>query len=667
VPAFPLFNRSAFSHLLPLTCFLPALITPVEAEEALPELTVTADRTLEPVSRTASSITIIPAEDIEKRGSFGLPNVLQGVPGLDLYETGGPGTATSIFLRGSTPGQTLVMIDGVRIGDPSSTDGSVDLGGLVVTDFDRIEILRGPQSALYGSSAMGGVINIITRRGAGAPHASVLMEGGSYATGHTRASLSGSAGNLSYAFAVDALYTGAFPRYGYRITRPITIGDGVTPLPPLPAEDPTRKGGFHGRVAYDFTQDASIEAAVIGTSSSIRFDNPYAYNPADVFNPLNHQRENFLQGFVQGRADLFDHRLHNRLIFFGNVTDRSIWQRQSCYDANYNAFDCERGYHGARLGAEYQGDLELGAFGLATFGLRTETEYASTSQAPAPVGTFEPIHASQSTHSGFAQHQLTLFERFDLTYSGRVDAIDYGPTFATWRVTGAYRIEETGTKLRAAGGTGARYGSLYQRFSDYGNAALAPEYSIGYDVGFEQTLASGRASIAANYYENHYRNLITFDSSASCTSVQVLGCYNNIGRAETKGVEVAAEAALLPGVLRAQASYTFLVATNLDTYQPVPRRPRNKGMLSLTYTGIPDFEFEARGYFVGENPDYDYTAGKNVMLHPYARIDLYAHYRMNENLTWFGRIQNVNDARYEEVFNYGTAGRSIYGGLKVTW
>ncbi|WP_244395865.1 TonB-dependent receptor plug domain-containing protein [Beijerinckia indica] len=633
----------------------------------MPALIVTADRVEEPISRTASSITIIPSEEIEKRGTFGLPNVLRGVPGLDLYETGGPGTATSVFLRGSAPGQTLVLIDGMRIGDPSSIDGSVDLGGLVATDLDQIEVLRGPQSALYGSAAMGGVINIVTRKGSGAPRASVLMEGGRYGTAHTRAALSGGTDRLSYAFSIDGLYTSAFPRYGYRITRPLTIGDGVTPLPPAPSSDPTRKGGFHGRLAYNFTNDISIEGGVIGYDSSIRFDNPYAYNTADIFNPYNHQHATFLQGYLLGKADLFDHFLHNRLSLFGNITDHSVWQAQSCYDTAYNAFDCRMGFRGARRGGEYQGDAVLGSLGLFTFGVRLEKEVADTSQDPAPPGAFDPIHASQTTYSGFAQHQLTLFDRFDITYGGRMDAIDKGPTFTTWRATGAYRIEETGTKLRASAGTGARIGSLYQRFSQYGNPALAPEYSIGYDAGIEQTLFGGHVSFSANYFENRFRNLIDFGMSASCFAIQVSGCYNNIGRAETKGVEFASEAVLIPDEWRLRASYTHLVATNLDTQQRVPRRPRDKGMLSIIYSAIPDFEFEARGLFVSATPDYDYTYGHAVMLPAYARIDLFASYKLNETVTCFARIENVNDARYEEVYNYGTPGRSLYGGLRVTW
>jgi vitamin B12 transporter len=651
---------------------IPIIFSPrALSQEALPTIevgtVVTPDRVEEPPVRTASSVTVVSSAEVEKRGSLGLSDVLRGVPGLDLYETGGPGAQTSVFLRGSTPGQTLLLIDGVRIGDPSSADGSVDLGGLVATGIERIEVLRGPQSALYGSDAMGGVISIITRKGEGKPRGSLLTEGGRYGTAHTRASASGSENRLSYAFSIDALHTDAFPRYGYRISRPLTIGDGVTPLPPLPWSDPTNKGGATARVAYRLSEDLSIEGGFAGYSSAIRFDNPYAFVAADVFDHFNHQHSTFAQGYARLTADLFEHCLHNRLTLYGNATDRNVWQTESCFDANFSSFNCRFGFRGGRRGAEYQGDLKAGPFGALTFGARNETETAHTSQDPAPLGTFTPIDQVQTTHSGFIQHRFTLFERLDITYGGRIDAVDRNHTFETWRATSAYHIDETGTKLRATAGTGARVASLYQRFSQYGDPSLKPETSIGFDAGIDQELFGGRATASVSLFDNRFHNLINFGSSPSCSSTQIFGCYFNVGRAETKGVEFAGEAILSPGAWLMRATYTHLVAKNLVTQRTLLRHPRDKGSASLIYTGIPSLEVEARVIVVGPNPDYDYIRSKRVTLAPYARIDAFANYRLDDGLTIFGRVENVGDVRYEEVYNYGTTGRAFYGGVKFTW
>ncbi|GLI95699.1 TonB-dependent receptor plug domain-containing protein [Methylocystis echinoides] len=637
------------------------------ADSSDQEIVVTPDRVEEPRSRTASSVSVVTSAQVNKWASLGLANALRGVPGLDLYESGGPGTQTSVFLRGATPGQTLVLIDGIRVGDASSTDGSVDLGMLAATDIDRIEVLRGPQSALYGSDAMGGVINIITRKGQGKPRGSVMLEGGAYGTGHTRATVSGSEDRLSYAFSVDALHAEAFPRYGYRINRPLTIGDGVTPLPPLPPNDPTNRIGATARLSYQLTDALSVEGGFTGYDNAIRFDNPYAFVAADVFNVANHSHATFAQGYARADADLFDRTLHNRVTIYANETSRDVWQTESCFDANFNAYTCRLGYRGKRRGLEYQGDLKLGAFGLATFGAVNWTDSAHTSQGPIPADPTAPVDFVQTTHSGFGQHQFTLFERLDLTYGGRIDSVQSNQSFATWRATAAFRLDETGTKFRGTAGTGAKVASLYQRFSQYGDPNLKPERSTGYDVGFDQKLLGERVTASVSFFDNRFQNLIDFGSVPTCSITQVFGCYFNVGRAETKGIEFAGEAEIIPQQVRLRASYTHLVAKNLVTERSLFRRPPDKGMASLIYTGIPGLELETRLLAISETPDYDFINAKRVTRPAYARADLYANYRFDERFSIFGRVENVGNTYYQEAYNYGTPGRSLYGGMKFTW
>jgi len=632
------------------------------------EIVVTPDRVEEPLSRTASSASVVTSARIDRWASLGLANSLRGVPGLDLYESGGPGAQTSVFLRGATPGQTLVLIDGIRVGDASSTDGSIDIGGLAATDVDRIEVLRGPQSALYGSDAMGGVINIITRKGQGKPRGSVTLEGGAYGTGHTRATVSGSEDRFSYAFSIDALHTEAFPRYGYRIDRPLTIGDGVTPLPPLPPNDPTNRTGATARLGYQVADALSIEGGFTGYDNAIRFDNPYAFNRANVYNPANHSHATFAQGYARADADLFDKMLHNRVTVYANETMRDNWMTESCFDANFNAWTCRLGYRGDRRGLEYQGDLALGAFGLATFGMANWTDNAHNWQSgPVLRDPTAPDNFVQTTHSGFAQHRFTLFDRLDLAYGGRVDAVQGAQTFETWRVTAGYRSEETGTRIRGSAGTGAKVASLFQRFGQYGDPNLKPERSTGYDVGFDQKLFGDRVTASVSFFDNRFANLIDFGSSSTCGITQIFGCYFNVGRAETKGVEFSGEAEIIPGVVRARASYTHLVAKNRVTERSLFRRPPDKGMASLVYTGIRGLELETRLVAAGATPDYDFINARRATLPAYARVDLYANYKFDERLSIFCRIENVGNAYYQEVYNYGTPGRSFYGGMKFTW
>jgi len=651
-------------------------LAPAHADQ-LPEIVVTADRVEEPIGQTGASVTVIRAAEVEKLGTKGIADVLRGVAGLDVDEAGGAGSATQVHLRGATSGQTLVLIDGVRIGDTTSTDGSVDFGNLAPVDIDRIEILRGPQSALYGSDAMGGVINIITRKGGKTPRRTVTLEAGSYGTLSTKATMSGGDDRWTYSLGVDLLHSDGFPRYGYRIDRPLTDGAG-DPLPALPSDDPTNKGGLAGRFTYKLSETASIDAGFSLFGNALRFDNPYAYVASDVFNSYNHSRALIGDGFVRANFESLGGTLHNSLTVFSNVTDRDVWEAEGCYDGAstaptpnvYGSFNCRSGYLGVRYGAEYQGDLKLGGYGDFVFGARNETETARTSQDPNPDdGSFTPISARQVTNSVFAEHRLTLFDRLDLTVGGRIDAIESGQTFETWRATAAYHIDETGTKLRASAGTGDKAATLYQRFSPYGTADLAPERSFGLDAGVDQTLFDGRATISATVFDTRYRDLIDFADVPSCTLSQQgapdYGCYYNVGRADIRGVELSSDVTLVPDVWRARASYTYLDARDLDTNTQLLRRPRDKGALSLIYDGIAKLEIEGRLTLVGSRPDYNYPT--NVTLAPYAKLDVLANYKVNDNLAMFGRIENLTDARYEEVYNYGVAGRSYYAGISYSW
>ena len=480
-------------------CVLAAIggvltLAPAYADQ-LPEIVVTADRVEEPIGQTGASVTVIHAAEVEKLGTKGVADVLRGVAGLDVTEDGGVGSATEVRLRGADPGQTLVLIDGVRVGDPASIDGSLDFGNLSAVDIDRIEILRGPQSALYGSDAMGGVINVITRKGGKTPRRNVTVEAGSYGTLSTKATLSGGDDRWTYSLGVNLLHSDGFPRYGYRIDRPPSELFPYTnpPLPSLPADDPTNKGGLAGRFTYKLSETATIDAGFSLFGNALRFDNPYASAASNVFSPYNHSQALIGDGFVRANVDSFGGSLHSQLTAFGNFTDRDTWQTECFDDVTYASFNCRTGYRGARYGSEYQGDLRLGGFGDFIFGARTETETASTSQDPNfGDGSFIADNARQITNSIFAEHRLTLFDRLDLTFGGRVDSIENGPSLDTWRATAAYRIDELGTKLRASAGTGDKAATLYQRFSQYGTPNLAPERSFGFDFGVDQKLFGDR-------------------------------------------------------------------------------------------------------------------------------------------------------------------------------
>jgi vitamin B12 transporter len=637
----------------PLAAQTPAAQTSAAPDE-LPEIVVTAARAPQSITRSGSAVTVIRGEDVAATGAKSFADVLRGAPGLDIYESGGPGGLSGLSLRGASPGQTLILIDGQRAGDPSTTGGELDLGVLSVTDIDRVEVLRGPQSALYGSDAMGGVVNVITRKGAGKPKASLLVEAGSYGTLHSRASVSGGTDTLSYAFSIDGFRSDGFSRYGYRIPR-------ITRTLPGPLEkDATEKGAATGRVTWRPVEGVEFEIGGAGFGGFVQFDNPSAFGtpPDDRFMKARNRVTNI---YAKATVDSFAGALRQSVTAFGYRADHVNRLTQACFDAFFTSYDCNTFYRGQRYGLEYQAEARLGAFGTTIFGLRSERETAKAEEQylPLPAAKIETIDAGQTTNSAFLLHQVALGSRLDLSVGGRVDHIVSGRTFVTGRATLAYHLVETGTKLRASVGTGAKAATLYQRFSIYGRPDLQPEKNVGFDAGIDQTLAGGRVKLSATAFHTRYRDLIDFDL--------VTSKYGNVARALMQGVELSGEAAIIPEVLRLRAAYTYLHAQDEQKKTFLYRRPFNKGLVAMVWNPLPQLELEARATFVGTRFDFDNQLFRRTAMPAWGKLDLRGEYRFNDSLSAFARVENVTNARYEEIRDYGTSGRAFYAGLKATW
>ncbi len=248
----------------PARCGRPR-ITPLPHPPQPPEVVVTADREPEPISRTGSSISVVKGETLATSNPGSLVDALRTVPGLDISESGGPGSTTNIRLRGANTGQTLVMIDGIRINDPTAASGDFDFAMFAPSAIERIEVLKGPQSALYGSDAMGGVVNIITKKGSGPAQFNVRTEGGSYGTAVTNGSVTGSSGPWSYAVTGGGQHSNGFSRYGYRI-------------PPLEAKfGPLERDGFDrvggsARFGYDAGEGVRLETGMLSSFTRSAYD-----------------------------------------------------------------------------------------------------------------------------------------------------------------------------------------------------------------------------------------------------------------------------------------------------------------------------------------------------------------------------------------------------------
>lgn len=648
-----------------------AIPTLAYAQEAAPQpqtpgldIVLTPGRGPQAIASSGSAITILRADDIEKAGVKSTADILRGLPGVSVTENGGPGQASTIRMRGAESRHTLVLIDGVRVNDPAGGN-EFDFNTIVPADIERIEILRGPQSALYGSDAIGGVINVITRKGRGQQRGFAEVEGGRYGTLAGRAGISGGTRDFDYALSIAGARADGFSTYGYRIPRLALTGGRLEP-------DGYQRFGGSAKFGWRPTEAIEIEAGASSNYTRAGYDAAYGAVP----DTESRATGRFTTAYVKGSLLTFDGRLKHSLSVFGNVSDRSYYD-VSWLDFGGGPFRIRDRYTylGQRIGVEYQGDLRLDAFGKLIFGARFEREWLriGTDAIENSFNTSNILTARQQTRSLFVLHQLPVGERIDLSFGGRVDDLDRGGRIATWRTTAAYRLIETGTKFRASAGTGGKAPSLFQLWSpQYGTPGLKSERSVGVDVGIDQRLFNGALNLAITGFYNRLRNQIDFAAYnpttftyPSCPLAQAFnGCYQNIGRSSSYGIEASAQAQLIDNVLSLRASYTWLHATNLDTGFRLARRPEHEGRIALNWKATEALTIEPSVHLVGSRFS---STNEVYKLAPYVRFDVRADYQLHKNLNLYIRAENLTNARYQEVYNYGTTGRAVYAGARATW
>ena len=609
----------------------------------------------EPIGQSGSAISVVDGETIATTNPGSLVDALRTVPGLDITEAGGPGSTTNVRLRGANPGQTLVMIDGIRINDPTAASGDFDFSMFAPSAIERIEVLKGPQSALYGSDAMGGVINIITKYGTGPAQFNVRTEVGSYGTVATTGSMIGSQGPWSYAFTGGGEHSNGFSRYGYRI-------------PAIEARFPNglERDGFDrlggsARIGYDAGEGVRLESGMLWSFSRSAYD-----QASGAFPDTPSSATRLLQQ-VWGRAtfDTLDGILTHSFNVFETHADRSF--DDVTYKINMlpkNTTSIVSDFIGNSTDAEYQGTLKLGPLGSLVYGTKTQHESAdtyTTSLQPIMGPRTPQLVATQDTNSLFGLWQLPIGERLNITMGGRVDDVVDVARFETWRATAAYTISETATKLHASAGTGAKAPTLFQLYAPtFGNSSLSPEQSFGYDAGIDQSLFDGLVTLSVTGFSNKFSNLIDFVFDAANPG----GHYINITRAATDGLEVGATVDILPGTLKFTAAYTYLHAVDLATNLTLARRPKNLARLSLAITPTDKWLIEPRVVTVSKRFSSSGQAGE---VDAYTRVDLYTEYKIDANWKVFARGENIFNEHYQEVLNYGTTGPAAYAGFNATW
>lgn len=597
----------------------------------LPAIVIGATRLPTPLDEVASAVTVISEEEIARTQARNLPDALRMVPGLNVVQTGGPGGTTAVFTRGTNANHTKVLLDGIDVSDPSL--GGVDLAHMLVGDIDRIEVLRGPQSGLYGSDAIGGVINIITKSGEGPARASLTGEFGSFGTLNEAASLRGAGQRYDYAFHAGHVSSREVP---------------VTPLELLPPGRTRNNDAYDNlslstKLGADLAENFSVGLVARYVDTSLNFTgddfSTFPSTPA-AEQSQSDSRQVFTR--ATGKLALFEGRFEQTVgLAYTDYRRRDVSPGSEPF---YN--------RGDRIKADWQGDIELTPGQILTLGLETQREEIRDS----------PVSAETDTQAGYIQLQSSFGERLFSAVGLRRDHNDRFGDATTYRMAPALKFPETGTTLKGSVGSGFKAPTLTQLFVDFpvfnffANPNLQPEESTGYDIGFEQKLGE-RVLVGATYFHNDIENLIALSPSGT-TNV-------NIGQAETYGVE--SFVAYRPwDRLKLRADYTYTVAEDAVLDQLLLRRPRHKASLSGAWQVTNAFNLSASLLYVGSRVDgnRDFSI-QRLHADGYTTVNLAGSYAISETVTAFARIENLFDKEYQDPTGFLRPGFGVFAGLRV--
>ncbi|RIA43694.1 vitamin B12 transporter [Hephaestia caeni] len=597
-----------------------AFAAPALAQETPADVVVTAAGAPQSVNETGDAITVVTRDDLEARQTVSIADYLATTPGISVTRSGGPGTLTSLSIRGAEATQTLVLIDGVRVNDPSSPGGAFDFGSLLSGSVERVEVLRGANSVPWGSQAIGGVVNIVTER---PPEAGVAARA-----------------NAEYGAADSVVANGAVSGRSGALSGALTAGylrsDGISAAADGTERDGYRQIGGSARLGIDVTDGIGVDLRGYYAHSKIDLDGfpPPAYVFADTPEYSTTQE---LYGYAGVHAD------------FGSFRNRAAF---TIADVNRDNYDPGVGAAALFIGRgrseryEYQGDYRV----LDQLRIVAGAEHEDS--------RFDDGTTTASTGTTSVYGELIVQPVRQLTVTGGVrndDHDDFG-SHTSIGANAALALA-TGTTLRASYAEGFKAPTLYQLHGAYGTPSLEPETAKSYDAGIEQALLDGRVRVGATYFHRDTHNQIDFDLGTFT--------YANIARARASGVEVGI--ALRPiDAFTVSANYTYTRARNrtpgANFGHDLARRPRETVNFSADYR-FP-FALSLGGTVSVVGDSYD-DAGNVTRLDGYVLAGVRAELPVGERFALYGRIENLFDERYQTVFGYGTVGRAAYGGVRM--
>lgn len=608
----------------------------------LDEVVVTATRTPTTNAQVGgSSVTVITAQEIEAKQQLTVEEVLKSTPGLTVVSNGGLGTNTSVFIRGADSKNTLVLVDGIMFNDPSEANRGANLANLTTDNIERIEIVRGPMSVLYGSNATAGVINIITKKGIGRPGYYLGGEAGSYGTWKSYGGASGSEERFNYALNLSRTESQGFSTADDKNDR-IPHANGTTS-----EKDGWRNSTFSGKVGFSLTPVFDVSAVARYMDSRVDLDSPVSGYLQD--NRVGSPKDKY----IDSKELLSKFNLHNK--FMDKQLDADLYYQHTGKERDIITDSGRSFYNGDSSEVGWQGTVTPFKANTVTLGLSYFAEQMDSSGDATVIDK-----QTANVTSSWLQDQISLGESMNVVVGARLDDHDRFGSAETYRISPSYMFAATGTTLKGAYGTGFRAPSLFELYAPtYGNSALEAEKSTGWDAGIEQELLGEKLTIGITYFQTTFDNLIQFDSTTS-KYIQATG------ESTSQGVESFVR--LNPSrSLEVTLAYTYTDTEDAKGTR-LTRRPLNKASLSTAYRFSEKLRTNVELIWFDERDENATAKDKNgnrvYTLAPYTLVNLAGSYALTASLDVYGRIDNFFNEQYEEAWSYATPGLSCYGGLK---
>jgi vitamin B12 transporter len=604
------------------------------------QIIVTGSALNETLENTGSSVSVVSEQDLQDGQYRNAIDALQQVPGVDVVQSGGNGGNAAIFLRGGNSEHTLILLDGIELNNPATANRSFNMANLTLENIERIEVIRGPQSTVYGSDAMGGVINLVSKKAKQGTHTRFTSEAGSY-NSFTQV------GDVSYGSEKFDFSTG-ITRQDIGGISAADAGDGNK------EQDDYQNTSLSNRMRFAPTKDIEATTTTRYTRSHTNLDNGGGVGGDDPNRWIKND-EFFTRGDVS--LKLLDNSLTPSAYI--SYTRHTLDDTNAPDAASLESLDSK--YHGdiVTVGSRARWipqEYFSAVVGGETQGERADSYYRSDGAFGPYEDTFYGTEAR--TNSVYFESKLSYSDRAWIDAGVRHDNHSIFGGKTTFKAAPAVQITEA-TKLRGSVGTGFKAPSLVQLYSSYGNRDLQAETVTGWDVGIDHDIVEDVLSSSVTFFRNSYDELITFNPSTFI--------LENINKSHTQGFEVGTTLQATDE-LSMRLAYTYTDTKDDETGQSLLRRPRNKNSMTFVYAPTGNkfrAQLQWRLYSSRFDNDFNSYPPERVSLGGYGIVDLAVSYKLSETVELISRVDNLFDQEYQEVLGFGTMGAAAYAGVKV--